>query len=49
LESRGTLEHRITDNYYGGGGGGLMPQMTTDPSQMNSKLVFYLNLLFLFY
>jgi hypothetical protein len=43
LETRDTLERRVTDSYYGGGGGGggpgLMQQMTVETSQMNSKCI----------
>jgi len=35
IETRGTLERRIPDNYYGGGTG-LMQQMTIETSQMNN-------------
>jgi hypothetical protein len=37
-ETRGSLERRITDNYYGGGTG-LMQQTTIETSQMNRKLI----------
>ncbi len=37
-DTRGTVEHRTTDTYYGSGTG-LMQHMTVETSQMNSKFI----------